>query len=53
MLIELVSQVELLENHIIPIKFATSANYEKKKKNDLKKEKFCNKAKGILNFTTI
>ena len=33
MLIKLVSQVELLENHIIPIKFATSANYEKK--NDL------------------
>ena len=32
MLKKLVSQVELLESHIIPIKFATSANYEKKKK---------------------
>ena len=50
MLIKLVSQVELLESHIIPIKFATSANYEKKN-NDFFLG--CNKAKGTVYFTTI
>ena len=51
MLKKLVSQVELLESHIIPIKFATSANYEEKKITIFFLG--CNKAKGTVYFTTI